>query len=126
MMNKEAIAFEYRSNVRQQAYNAGLKESFALSGFVQRYIRPMFCESRGPVPPGFSRWKPDDIYALDNVILREFAHDKELCRWIRKAREHIKFQGLPARVCWLEFGERAHFGKIIDDMVADGTPSGPV
>jgi len=125
MMKKGAVTFEYGNNLRQQAYNAGFKEAFAYPGFVQRYVRPMFCEGRGPF-----RWtslvgSKEDIYTLDNVILKEFAYNKELCRWIQKAKEQVEFQGLPARVCWLGFGERARFGKIMNDMVADGSLSGP-
>jgi urocanate hydratase len=126
MMQKGAVTFEYGNNLRQQAYEAGFKNAFAYPGFVQSYIRPMFCEGRGPF-----RWtslvgSKDDIYALDDVILKEFACNEELCRWIQKAKEHVKFQGLPARVCWLGFGERARFGKIINDMVANGKLSGPI
>jgi len=126
MMGKGAVAFEYGNNIRQEAFNGGYKEAFAFPGFVHRYIRPMFCEGRGPF-----RWTSlvgdrDDIYALDDVILEEFAYNKELCRWIRKAREQVKFQGLPARVCWLGFGERARFGKIMNDMVREGELSGPI
>lgn len=126
MMQKGAITFEYGNNLRQQAYNAGFKDAFAYPGFVPEYIRPMFCEGRGPF-----RWtslvgNPEDIYILDDVILKEFNYNEELCRWIRKAKEQVKFQGLPARVCWLGFGERARFGKIINDMVADGRLSGPI
>jgi urocanate hydratase len=126
MMRKGAIVFEYGNNLRQQAFDAGFKDAFAFPGFVQRYIRPMFCEGRGPF-----RWtslvgNKEDIYRLDDVILEEFAYNKELCRWISKAKEQVKFQGLPARVCWLGFGERAKFGKIINDMVREGEISGPV
>jgi urocanate hydratase len=126
MMQKGAVTFEYGNNLRQQAYNAGLKEAFAYPGFVQRYIRPMFCEGRGPF-----RWtslvgNEEDIHILDDVVLEEFAYNKQLCQWIRKAKEQVKFQGLPARVCWLGFGERAKFGKVMNDMVADGRLSGPV
>jgi len=126
MMDKGAVTFEYGNNLRQQAYDAGLKEAFAFPGFVQRYIRPMFCEGRGPF-----RWTslvddPNDIYALDDVILDVFSYNKELCRWIRKAREQVKFQGLPARVCWLGFGERAKFGRIMNRMVKKGELSGPM
>jgi len=126
MMHKGATTFEYGNNLRQQAKDAGLKDAFAFPGFVQRYIRPMFCEGRGPF-----RWtslvsNPDDIYALDNVIRDVFSYNKELCRWIQKAREQVKFQGLPARVCWLGFGERAKFGKIMNDMVGKGELSGPM
>jgi urocanate hydratase len=126
MMQKGAVTFDYGNNLRQQAYTAGFKEAFVYPGFVQRYIRPMFCEGKGPF-----RWtslvgSEDDIYALDDVILKDFAYNGELCRWIRKARKEVKFQGLPARVCWLGFGERAKFGKKINDLVADGSLSGPV
>jgi len=126
MMQKGAVAFEYGNNIRQQALDAGLRDAFAFSGFVQRYIRPMFCEGRGPF-----RWtslidSSDDIYALDDVILDVFSRNTELCRWIRKAKERVKFQGLPARVCWLGFGERAKFGKIMNDMVRKGELNGPV
>ncbi len=126
MMQKGAITFEYGNNLRQQAYDAGFKDAFAFSGFVLRYIRPMFCEGRGPF-----RWtslvgSEEDIYTLDDVILKEFAYNKELCRWIEKAKAQVKFQGLPARVCWLGFGERARFGKIMNDMVASGKLSGPI
>lgn len=126
MMRKGAVTFDYGNNLRQQAYSAGFKEAFAYSGFVQRYIRPMFCEGRGPF-----RWtslvgSKEDICALDDVILKDFAYNRELCRWIGKAKEEVRFQGLPARVCWLGFGERARFGKVINDMVANGKLSGPV
>jgi len=126
MMRKGAIVFEYGNNLRQAASDDGFKQAFAFPGFVQRYIRPMFCEGRGPF-----RWtslidSADDIYTLDDVVLKEFAYNKELCRWIRKAKEQVKFQGLPARVCWLGFGERARFGKIMNDMVRKGELDGPV
>lgn len=118
MMRRGAVTFEYGNNLRQQAYDSGFKEAFVYPGFVQRYIRPLFCEGRGPF-----RWtslvgSKDDIYKLDDVVLKEFADNKGLCRWMQKAREQVTFQGLPARVCWLGFGERAQFGKMINDMVA--------
>jgi urocanate hydratase len=126
MMKKGAVTFEYGNNIRQEAFNGGYKEAFAFPGFVRRYIRPMFCEGRGPF-----RWTslvgdPKDIYTLDDVVLEEFAYNKELCRWIQKAKEEVKFQGLPARVCWLGFGERAKFGKIMNGMVHRGELSGPI
>jgi urocanate hydratase len=126
MMQKGAVTFDYGNNLREQAHKAGFKEAFAYPGFVLRYIRPMFCEGKGPF-----RWtslvgSEEDIFKLDDAILRNFAYNKELCRWIKKAKEQVKFQGLPARVCWLGFGERARFGKTINDMVRDGSLSGPV
>jgi urocanate hydratase len=126
MMRKGAVAFDYGNNLRQQALDAGFKDAFAYPGFVQAYVRPLFCEGKGPF-----RWvslvgSKEDIYKLDDVVLKEFAYDEGLCRWIRKARQLVKFQGLPARVCWLGYGERARFGKIINDMVALNKLSGPV
>jgi urocanate hydratase len=126
MMRKGAVTFEYGNNLRQQAYDAGFQEAFAFPGFVKRYIRPMFCEGRGPF-----RWtslvgEPEDIYTLDDAILQEFSYNQALCRWIEKAKEQVKFQGLPARVCWLGFGERARFGKIMNDMVHRGELAGPI
>jgi urocanate hydratase len=126
MMERGAIVFEYGNNIRQQAYDAGFKEAFAFSGFVPEYIRPMFCEGRGPF-----RWTSlvgdeNDIFVLDEMLKREFGYNTELVRWIEKARSQVKFQGLPARVCWLGYGERARFGKIVNDMVASGKLSGPI
>ncbi len=126
MMNRGSITFEYGNNIRQQAYDTGLKEAFAFSGFVPEYIRPMFCEGKGPF-----RWislvgDPEDIFTLDDMMVREFGYNKELVRWINKARKEVKFQGLPARVCWLGYGERARWGKIVNDMVAAGQLAGPI
>jgi len=126
MMQKGAITFEYGNNIRQQAYDDGFKEAFSFSGFVPEYIRPMFCEGRGPF-----RWTslvgdPQDIFKIDEMLVKEFGYRKELVRWIEKARTQVKFQGLPARVCWLGYGERARFGKIVNDMVASGKLSGPI
>ncbi len=123
---KGAVTFEYGNNLRQQAQDGGYTEAFSFPGFVQAYIRPLFCEGRGPF-----RWtslvgSEEDIYKLDDVILKEFAENKELARWIKKAREEVKFQGLPARVCWLGLGERDKFGLIINEMVHKGELSGPV
>ncbi len=126
MMKKGAVTFEYGNNIRQEAHNDGFEEAFAFPGFVKKYIRPMFCEGRGPF-----RWTslvgdPEDIYTLDEVILEEFSYNQGLCRWIEKAQEQVQFQGLPARVCWLGFGERARFGKIMNQMVREGELSGPI
>jgi urocanate hydratase len=126
MMQRGAIAFEYGNNIRQQAYDSGFKEAFAFQGFVPEYIRPMFCEGRGPF-----RWtslvgEPEDIFRIDEMIVKEFGYNKELVRWIDKARAQVKFQGFPARVCWLGYGERARFGKRVNDMVASGKLSGPI
>lgn len=126
MMQQGAIVFEYGNNIRQQAYDAGFKEAFAFSGFVPEYIRPLFCEGKGPF-----RWTSlvgveDDIFTIDDMLKKEFGYNAGLVRWIDKARSQVKFQGLPARVCWLGYGERARFGKIVNDMVASGKLSGPI
>ncbi|UCC33200.1 MAG: urocanate hydratase [Candidatus Bathyarchaeota archaeon] len=126
MMQKGTVTFEYGNNIRQEAYSNGFKDAFTFPGFVKRYIRPMFCEGRGPFRWASLVGDPRDIYTLDDVILAEFPYNKELCRWIQKAKKYVKFQGLPARVCWLGFGERARFGKIINDMVREGRLSGPI
>ena len=126
MSRKGAVAFEYGNNLRQQALDAGLKEAFEFPGFVQRYIRPMFCEGRGPFRWASLIGEPDDIKRTDELILDTFPENKELATWIRKAGEQVQFQGLPARVCWLGYGERAKFGRLINNMVRDGNLSGPI
>lgn len=126
MMRKGAVAFDYGNNLRQQAYDAGFKDAFAYPGFVQAYVRPLFCEGKGPFRWASLVGSKEDIFKLDEVVLREFAYDEALCRWIQKAKKQVKFQGLPARVCWLGYGERARFGKMINDMVGAGELSGPV
>jgi len=126
MMQKGAIVFDYGNNLRQQALDAGFKDAFAYPGFVQAYVRPLFCEGKGPFRWASLVGSKEDIYKLDEVVLKEFAYDAGLCRWIRKAKEKVKFQGLPSRVCWLGYGERARFGKIINDMVGSGELNGPI
>ncbi|WP_134703168.1 urocanate hydratase [Ammoniphilus sp. YIM 78166] len=126
MQAKGAVAFDYGNNIRQVAYNEGVKDAFNFPGFVPAFIRPQFCEGKGPF-----RWvalsgDPEDIYKTDEVILREFAYNTHLCNWIKMARERIAFQGLPARICWLGYGERARFGKIINDMVRSGELKAPI
>jgi urocanate hydratase len=126
MMQRNATVFEYGNNIRQRAFDNGLKDAFAFPGFVQKYIRPMFCEGRGPFRWASLLGDAEDIYTLDDVVLKEFGYNLELSRWIRKARAQVQFQGLPARVCWLGLGERARFGKIMNDMVRDGKLHGPI
>ncbi|ALC90259.1 urocanate hydratase [Bacillus sp. FJAT-18017] len=126
MQEKGSITFDYGNNIRQVAKDAGVEHAFDFPGFVPAYIRPLFCEGKGPF-----RWvalsgDPNDIYKTDEVILKEFAYNEHLCNWIRMAREKIQFQGLPSRICWLGYGERARFGKIINDMVASGELSAPI
>ncbi|MDC2864495.1 urocanate hydratase [Bacillus sp. BP-3] len=126
MQKNGAIAFDYGNNIRQVAYDEGLKNAFDFPGFVPAFIRPLFCEGKGPF-----RWvalsgDPEDIYKTDEVILREFADNEHLCNWIRMARDQVEFQGLPSRICWLGYGERAKFGRIINEMVANGELSAPI
>jgi len=126
MEEQGAVAFDYGNNIRQVAFDEGVENAFHFPGFVPAFIRPQFCEGKGPF-----RWvalsgDPEDIYKTDEVILREFADNEHLCNWIRMAREKIEFQGLPARICWLGYGERARFGKIINEMVARGELSAPI
>jgi urocanate hydratase len=121
-----SVTFEYGNNIRKVAKDAGVADAFMIPGFVPEYIRPLFCEGRGPF-----RWvalsgKPEDIYATDEVIIREFSENRSLVRWIRKAHDRVQFQGLPARVCWLGYGERARFGKIINGMVREGKIAAPI
>ncbi|MGF9966795.1 urocanate hydratase [Bacillus rhizoplanae] len=126
MQKNGAIAFDYGNNIRQVAFDEGLKNAFDFPGFVPAFIRPLFCEGKGPF-----RWvalsgDPEDIYKTDEVILREFADNEHLCNWIRMARDQVEFQGLPSRICWLGYGERAKFGRIINEMVANGELSAPI
>jgi len=126
IQDQGAIAFEYGNNIRKMAKEAGVEDSFRIPGFVPEYIRPLFCEGRGPFRWAALSGKPEDIYATDEAVLREFAGNESLVRWIRKAHDRVQFQGLPSRVCWLGYGERARFGKIINDMVREGTISAPI
>jgi len=126
MQERGAVTFDYGNNIRQVAKDEGVEDAFNFPGFVPAYIRPQFCEGKGPF-----RWvalsgDPEDIYKTDEVILREFSYNTHLCNWIRMAQECIQFQGLPARICWLGYGERARFGKIINDMVARGELKAPI
>lgn len=126
MMNKGAVTFDYGNNIRQVAKDEGVESAFDFPGFVPAYIRPQFCEGKGPFRWAALSGDPEDIYQTDEVILREFSYNKHLCNWIRMAREKIQFQGLPSRICWLGYGERARFGKIINDMVASGKLKAPI
>ncbi len=123
---KGAVVFDYGNNLRQRAYDNGLTDAFSYPGFVPAYIRPLFCEGKGPF-----RWvalsgDPQDIYATDEAILELFPEDEHLARWIRLAQKEIEFQGLPARICWLGYGERARAGQKFNEMVASGKVSAPI
>ncbi|RLD14601.1 MAG: urocanate hydratase, partial [Caldiserica bacterium] len=123
---KGSVVFDYGNNIRGQAYKAGFKEAFSFPGFVPAYIRPLFFEGKGPFRWAALSGDPKDIYITDEIVVKEFPEDTHLVRWIKLAREKVKFQGLPARICWLGYGERAHFGKIINDLVKKGKISAPI
>ncbi len=125
-MHKGAVVFDYGNNIRAQAQRAGVGDAFDFKGFVPLYIRPMFCEGRGPFRWVAMSGDPEDILKTDRVVMEEFADNEQLVNWIRLAEAKVPFEGLPARVCWLGYGERARFGRIINEMVADGELSGPV
>jgi urocanate hydratase len=126
MQRQGAVVFDYGNNLRQRAFDAGVVEAFDYPGFVSAYIRPLFCDGKGPF-----RWvalsgDPADIRVTDEAVQREFAGDEHLCRWIRLARERVAFQGLPARICWLGYGERARFGLLINELVRKGEIKAPI
>ena len=121
-----AIAFDYGNNVRTVAFDAGVKNAFDIPGFVPEYIRPLFCEGRGPFRWAALSGDPRDIARTDDLVLELFPENEHLRRWITLAREKIAFQGLPARICWLGQGERAKFGVAINDLVASGEISAPI
>jgi urocanate hydratase len=121
-----SITFDYGNNIRTFAFERGVADAYDFPGFVPAYIRPLFCEGRGPF-----RWvalsgEPSDIHRTDQLVLDMFPHDEILCRWIRLAQKHVKFQGLPARICWLGYGERDKFGLAMNDLVARGELKAPI
>ncbi|MDX2078187.1 MAG: urocanate hydratase [bacterium] len=123
---KGAVVFDYGNNLRQRAFDWGVKNAFDYPGFVPAYIRPLFCEGKGPF-----RWvalsgDPEDIYATDRAILELFPHDEHLHRWINMAQKEIEFQGLPARICWLGYGDRLKAGLKFNEMVANGEVKAPI
>jgi len=126
MMKRGAITFDYGNNLRGEAFANGFKEAFEIPGFVPEYIRPLFCDGKGPF-----RWvalsgDPEDIYKTDEAIMEAFPEDKLLHNWLKAAKEKVHFQGLPARICWLGYGERAKAGKIFNDLVRTKRVSAPI
>ena len=126
LQRRGAVTFDYGNNVRTVAFDAGVTDAFEIPGFIPEYIRPLFCEGKGPF-----RWvalsgDPRDIRRTDALVLELFPHDEHLKRWITLAQERIQFQGLPARICWLGQGDRATFGVAINDLVARGELSAPI
>jgi urocanate hydratase len=121
-----SIVFDYGNNIRAQAKKAGVKNAFDIPGFVPEYIRPLFCEGKGPF-----RWvalsgDKNDIYKTDEVALKMFSNDKALCHWIKMANEKVEFQGFPARICWLGYKDRVRFGLKLNDMVKRGELAAPI
>jgi urocanate hydratase len=126
LQKRGARTFDYGNNIRGQALKAGVADAFEIPGFVPEYIRPLFCLGKGPF-----RWvalsgRPQDIHVTDEAVLKEFPEDEALERWIRKAQKRIAFQGLPARICWLGYGERARLGAVINHLVKKGKISAPI
>src|SRR6185437_10144207 len=126
MRARGAVTFDYGNNLRTVAHDAGLADAFAFPGFVPAYVRPLFCEGKGPF-----RWvalsgDPKDLARTDELVLELFPDDEHLVRWITLAREKVQFQGLPARICWLGQGARARFGVALNDLVANGEISAPI
>ncbi len=126
LQDRGAITFDYGNNLRGYAETAGATDAFKIPGFVPEYIRPLFCEGKGPFRWAALSGDPEDIFRTDEAILRLFPEDKALARWIHMAQERIEFQGLPCRICWLGQGDRARAGLAFNAMVADGRLSAPL
>ncbi len=126
LMERGAVTFDYGNNLRAQAKEEGVENAFDFPGFVPAYVRPLFCEGRGPFRWAALSGDPEDIYRTDEAVLRLFPEDETLCNWIRLAREKVAFQGLPARICWLGYGQRSRFGRELNEMVARGELKAPV
>lgn len=124
--NRGAEVFDYGNNIRQVAFEEGVEKAFDFPGFVPAYIRPLFCEGKGPFRWAALSGNPEDIYATDRKVLELFPNDSHLNRWINMAQKQIEFQGLPARICWLGYGERAKFGLAINEMVRKGELTAPI
>ena len=126
LQKKGSIVFDYGNNIRAKAKKGGVENAFNFPGFVPEYIRPLFCEGKGPF-----RWvalsgDPKDIYKTDEKVVSLFPEDKPLCNWIRLAKEKVRFQGLPSRICWLGYGQREKFGLALNEMVRNGELAAPI
>jgi urocanate hydratase len=126
LQKRGAIVFDYGNNLRAQAQKAGVANAFDYPGFVPAFIRPLFCEGKGPFRWAALSGDPEDIYATDEAILQLFPEDKALARWIRMAQKRVHFQGLPARICWLGYGERARAGLAFNELVRSGRVKAPI
>jgi urocanate hydratase len=121
-----SVTFDYGNNIRTFAFQRGVKNAYDFPGFVPAYIRPLFCEGRGPFRWAALSGEASDIAVTDDLVLELFPENRSLRRWIELARKRIKFQGLPARICWLGYGERARFGLAINDLVKSGKIKAPI
>jgi urocanate hydratase len=121
-----AVTFDYGNNIRTFAFDHGVKDAYNFPGFVPAYIRPLFCEGRGPFRWAALSGEPSDIHRTDQLVLEMFPHDEILSRWIKLAQKRVKFQGLPSRICWLGYGERDRFGLALNDLVAKGELKAPI
>ncbi len=126
LQKRGVVTFDYGNNIRGEALANGLKNAFDIPGFVPEYIRPLFCDGKGPFRWAALSGEPEDIYRTDRAVLETFPENKPLCRWIEKAQKEVSFQGLPARICWLGYGERAKMGKIFNELVARGEVKAPI
>ena len=126
LRKRGAVVFDYGNNIRAQAKKAGVEDAFDFPGFVPAYIRPLFCEGKGPFRWAVLSGDPADLAATDEAVLRTFPQDRALARWITLARERVAFQGLPARICWLGYGERARMGLVFNDLVRTGRVTAPI
>jgi urocanate hydratase len=126
LQRRGAVTFEYGNNLRAQAVEGGVADAFRIPGFVPEYIRPLFCEGKGPFRWAALSGDPEDIYRTDQAVLEAFPDDEPLARWIRLARERVHFQGLPARICWLGYGERAKLGLRFNELVRQGELKAPI
>jgi urocanate hydratase len=121
-----SVTFDYGNNIRTFAFQQGVKNAYDFPGFVPAYIRPLFCEGRGPFRWAALSGEPSDIHRTDQLVLEMFPHDEILCRWIALAQKRVRFQGLPSRICWLGYGEREKFGLAMNELVARGELKAPI
>jgi len=126
LKKRGAIVFDYGNNIRAEALKAGVLDAFDFPGFVPAYIRPLFCEGKGPFRWALLSGDPRDLATTDDAVLETFPEDQALRRWITLAREKVRSQGLPARICWLGYGERAKMGRVFNELVRTGRVSAPI
>jgi urocanate hydratase len=126
LRKRGSVVFDYGNNIRGEAHSNGVKKAFDIPGFVPEYIRPLFCDGKGPFRWAALSGEPEDIYRTDRAVMETFPENKQLCNWIQKAQDEVEFQGLPARICWLGYGERAKMGRVFNDLVANGELKAPI